>query len=62
MIKESLDKNKMPFYDFSNLRGINTANHFYDDSHLNQAGVELFNAALIQQLQHDKLLELHAGN
>ncbi|MEO6903351.1 MAG: hypothetical protein ABI315_09370 [Bacteroidia bacterium] len=44
------------FYDFSKCNGINTLNHFYDDSHLNQKGVEVFNKVLIEQLERDHVI------
>ncbi len=48
--------NNTIFYDYSILKGISTINHFYDDSHLNEAGVNIFNEVLIKQLIEDDLL------
>ncbi len=62
LIKPSLQKHKTPIYDLSGLEGINTAYHFYDDSHLNQIGVRMFNTELIEQLQNDHLLTKNAVN
>ena len=44
-------KYKVPFYDFQNMEGINTKNHFYDDSHLNTAGVNVFNEQLLKEVK-----------
>ncbi len=55
-LKPAIEKNELPFYDFSKCDSINTPYHFYDDSHLNSAGVGIFNHALIATLKHDNLL------
>lgn len=57
-----LEKNKTPFYDLSQLKDINAAYHFYDDSHLNKVGVTIFNTALIQHLKNDQLITENAVN
>jgi hypothetical protein len=44
------------FYDFSKCNSINTLNHFFDESHLNQSGVEVFNKLLIEQLEKDHII------
>ena len=38
------------FVDFNEILTLNDSLHFYDKSHLNQNGVELFNLALIDSL------------
>lgn len=47
-----------PILDFAFDHGLplDDAHHFYDHNHLNQAGVALFNAMLIDRLEHDGLL------
>lgn len=55
-LNASIEKSKTHFYDFSKCDSINTAFHFYDDSHLNQAGVEIFNRQLLNQLLKDKII------
>lgn len=62
MIGPIMSNNNVPFYDFKDIEKINSVDHFYDDSHLNQAGVEIFNKALIQKLQDDKLLKKNESN
>lgn len=44
-------KYKVPFYDFQKVEGIKTKDHFYDDSHLNSAGVDIFNSYLLQKVK-----------
>lgn len=41
---------EVPFYDFQYVDGIDTKFHFYDDSHLNAAGVEIFNFKLLKKV------------
>jgi hypothetical protein len=55
-LKPTIEKNHLPFFDLSKCDSINTAYHFYDDSHLNSAGVAIFNHALINELQRNNLL------
>jgi hypothetical protein len=55
-LKPVIEKYQVPFYDFSKCESISTPYHFYDESHLNSAGVMLFNNALIHQLKQDKVL------
>lgn len=62
LIKKSIEVNDVTFYDFSKLKNLNTAYHFYDDSHLNEAGVSIFNEELIKQLQTDNLIKINATN
>lgn len=62
LIAPVLQKNNIKFYDFSKCDSINTAYHFYDDSHLNQAGVQIFNNQLINQLIKDNLLYKNGSN
>jgi hypothetical protein len=61
------DKNQQTIADFLHDRGaqyrdfnvdmtLDTALHYYDEVHLNQAGVELFHAALVQWLRQENLL------
>ncbi|MCD6017991.1 MAG: hypothetical protein K0S53_1112 [Bacteroidetes bacterium] len=56
MLKPSMEMKNVPFYDFSICDSINTAYHFYDESHLNSAGVKIFNRALVTKLKQDKIL------
>jgi len=56
-LKSSINENEINFYDFNKLEQINTLDHFYDNSHLNQAGVELFNKELIKKMQIDNVLK-----
>jgi hypothetical protein len=42
------------YYNFSELPELNDELHFWDDDHLNQAGVEIFNAKLIEILFEDE--------
>ena len=62
LLMPQINKNNIVFYDFSKCDSINTADHFYDDSHLNQAGVEIFNKQLINQLKKDNLLQKDESN
>ncbi len=39
-----------PYYNFNNRLPLNDSLHFYDEHHLNQHGVTIFNEALIQEL------------
>jgi len=52
---EALMRSFGPYVDMHTLSGMNDRLHFYDDVHLNQHGVELFNAALIERLEHEGL-------
>lgn len=40
-----------PYVDMHDLKGLDDVEHFYDENHLNQRGVEFFNAALIERLR-----------
>lgn len=42
---------KLTFFDFSRMNGLHDGYHFYDDDHLNAAGVKIFNEALIRKLK-----------
>ena len=44
---KSLD---IPYYNYNNIKEIKPTKHFYDSSHLNQNGVEVFNAKIINEL------------
>lgn len=55
-------KHRIPFYDFSKCDSINMLFHFYDESHLNQAGVEVFNKLLVKQLEKDRILSFNEQN
>ncbi|MEL6134613.1 MAG: hypothetical protein AAFR59_14730, partial [Bacteroidota bacterium] len=37
--------------DYTQVAGLHSRHHYYDHHHLNQAGVEIFNPLLIQELQ-----------
>lgn len=45
------------FIDAHDLVTLDDSLHFYDISHLNQRGVELFNAALIERLERDGIIQ-----
>lgn len=51
MLNPTLTKYDVKLLDFSKNGLFNTAYHFYDDSHLNEAGVEIFNNELVKQLK-----------
>jgi hypothetical protein len=51
-----LKKCAVPFKDFNENMTLDTAKNYYDEVHLNQAGVELFNPALIEWLRSEKIL------
>ena len=51
-----LKKCAVPFKDFNENMTLDTAKNYYDEVHLNQAGVELFNQALIEWLRSEKIL------
>lgn len=44
------------YYDFNPLVPLNDTLHFYDDNHMNQNGVRLFDRYFIAKLKHDGLL------
>jgi hypothetical protein len=50
-IFEALMRSLGPYIDMHDLAGMDDVEHFYDEVHLNQRGVVLFNAALIEQLR-----------
>lgn len=56
VIGEYMKKSSVPFRDFNLDMTLETAMHYYDEVHLNQAGVELFNASLIEWLRRENLL------
>lgn len=45
-----------PYVDMHDLPGMDDVEHFYDEVHMNQRGVEHFNAAIIERLRSDGLL------
>lgn len=45
-----INKNKIPFIDMSRNLPLSDRNHFYDDDHLNAAGVSIFNHELIKAI------------
>jgi hypothetical protein len=49
-------RHHVPFYDYSKKIRLSTTDHFYDDTHMNLAGVQIFNRILLADLAHDKLL------
>lgn len=55
-ISDFLAAKTVPFHDFNLDMGLDTALHYYDEVHLNQQGVELFNAALVEWLRLQNLL------
>jgi len=55
-IKPILNRHNVAFYDFSHCDSLTTYQHFYDMSHLNQSGVEIFNRSLFRKLIEDKLI------
>ncbi len=50
---------RVPYVDMALGHSLNDHDHFYDHNHLDQAGVELFNAALILRLRAEGLLPAH---
>lgn len=44
-------EDKIIFFDFGRNHSMNSRNHFFDDDHLNQAGVKLFNTELINKIK-----------
>lgn len=44
-------KSFAPYINMNGLVGLDDSTHFYDDNHLNQQGVEIFNAALLDSLE-----------
>ena len=45
------DEKNVPFYDYGRNHNLNSKNHFFDDDHLNDAGVRLFNERLINEME-----------
>ncbi len=50
-LNEILTKRDVPFLDYTFAHDLNSAHHFYDNTHLNKAGVDLFNEQLIPDLK-----------
>jgi lysophospholipase L1-like esterase len=48
-------KYNVSFYDFAEEPGFDAYYHFYDNNHLNAAGVKLFNQRLIERINRDKI-------
>lgn len=44
-------RHRVPYIDFAYRHTLDDEDHFYDHNHLNQAGVERFNAALVPELE-----------
>jgi hypothetical protein len=55
-INPVIARHHVPFYDYSKKIRLSTTDHFYDDTHMNLAGVQIFNRILLADLAHDKLL------
>ena len=51
-----LEELNVPFYNYAYNSGLNEIGMFYDDNHLNHAGVILYNKQLIKDLQKDGIL------
>lgn len=51
IVTQLMEKHKIPYWDYSSYE-LNTKTDFYDLHHLNQSGVEKFNALLIKDLKH----------
>lgn len=58
-IKPVLAESSAPFLDYSQCDSINTLDHFYDESHLNHSGVEIFTRQLFSRLTKEKFLQAH---
>lgn len=54
-IGEFMRQHAVPFRDFNVDMTLDTATYYYDEVHLNQAGVELFNHKLTEWLHREKL-------
>jgi hypothetical protein len=48
---ERLMKSFAPYINMNGMAGLDDSTHFYDSNHLNQQGVEIFNAALLDSLK-----------
>lgn len=48
---------KVPFYNYAYNSGLNEITLFYDDNHLNHAGVKIYNNRLINDLKQDGLIK-----
>lgn len=51
LIKSLLSKNEVTFLDYAKKLNINSYTEFYDDSHMNERGVEKYNNILIRDLK-----------
>lgn len=49
-VEEIAQVNGVPFYNFQTIEGINTKHHFFDNSHMNKAGVEIFNQSVLDSI------------
>lgn len=63
-LREEADPFGVPYIDMAFDHGlpIHDRHHFYDHNHLNRAGVEIFNAALIERLERERLLVRAPGS
>jgi hypothetical protein len=50
-IRPILNENNVPLWDYAKNLEVNTPEHFYDDSHMNYYGVQVFNQRLIEDLK-----------
>ncbi len=57
LIFDSLISKNGQYYNFNKLVKLNDSLHFYDNNHLNQNGVNIFNEKLIERLLNDKILK-----
>jgi len=48
---DSIMKSKGKYYNFNTITNLNDSLHFYDEDHLNQNGVEIFDSLLIEVLK-----------
>lgn len=58
-IRSIADQYQVPLWDYGRDHPLHSTNHFYDHHHLNQAGVEIFNAQLINRLATEGVIDLH---
>lgn len=49
---------KIRFYNYGRNHSLDSKSHFFDDNHLNKAGIEIYNNLLIQKMKEDKFISM----
>jgi hypothetical protein len=57
IITPMIESNNVPFFDYAKGHGLETTEHFFDDSHMNIEGVKIFNQRFYEDLKKANFVE-----